>query len=381
MPDFYIKGEKYRINQLGEITTPRLVVFREKVKGNLKRMKDYLNTISAGCGFDNLCVHVKTNKSSYITGMLLEEGITSFKSTPNEVNMLIDAGAEDIFVAYPLLQKGASFIAECIKDHSNIQFYIQVSSLEQAAILQQAASEYNIKWSYFIDIDVGMHRTGIEPEKVFELYREISNRPEFRFTGLHGYDGHIHYKEEEKRSCQTEKSMERLFSVFEVFSEQGVKIERVVAAGSPTFEMDLKILFNKIAKRTNLQVSPGTWVYWDTEYDGLLPDKFKMAALILARVIEVSSSNRITLNLGHKGWGADQGAVELFSREGMKVYSFNEEHTVLEHKENDSFKVGDYILIAPRHVCPTVNLYEYFTLIGAEGDIIEERSPVDARNR
>lgn len=381
MTDFFLRDKQYKIKQIKKISTPRLVVFQDKVEENINSMRKYLETITGNRRFDHLCVHVKTNKSSHLTGILLKQGMSYFKSTLNEVTMLIASGAKDIFIAYPLLRKGASFIARSIKNNPDIDFQVQVGCRQHTDILRKVAAEYNIQWKVFIDVDVGMHRTGIDPDKVIELYKEIADQPEFKFMGLHGYDGHIHYQDKNRRAREAGKAMQKLIGVYKTFSRNQIKIERVVAAGSPTFEQDLKILYKNISDSIRVMVSPGTWVYWDTEYDKLLPEKFEMAALVLAQVIEVGEKNRITINCGHKGWGADRGPVELFSGEKMKLFSFNEEHTVLEHKRGDIYTIGDYVLIAPRHVCSTVNLYEYFTLIGKDGEIIALESPVDARNR
>ena len=44
--------------------------------------------------------------------------------------------------------------------------------------------------------------------------------------------------------------------------------------------------------------------------------------------------------------------------------SASEEHTVLRCVDPREVSFGDPILLAPRHVCSTVNLWESFTLIG-----------------
>jgi len=381
MTDFYIRGKRYSIQNIEDIATPRLVVFQDMVEENIARMRRYLEAVTRDNGFDHLCVHVKTNKSSFQTKMLLDQGISWYKSTLNEVNMLIDSGVKDIFIAYPLLEKGAAFAARTMKENPDITLQVQIGCRKHAEILKKIATEYNIQWRYYIDIDVGMHRTGIEPGKVYSLYKSLADVPEFIFTGLHGYDGHIHFQDEDKRKTEAEKSMQKLIDVFTVFSQNQVPVERVMAAGSLTFEQDLQILYEHISDRTRVMVSPGTWVYWDTEYDAVLRGKFELAALVLAQVIEVGEDNRLTVNCGHKRWGADRGPVEVFSGEGLRVLSFNEEHTVLTVPASDRYNVGDYILIAPKHVCSTVNLYEYVTLIGKDGKIRELQLPVDARNR
>jgi len=381
MTDFYLRGRRYRINEVEHIATPRLVVFQGAVEENITRMRSYLKGITGDNGFDHLCVHVKTNKSSFETKMLLNHGISSFKSTLNEVSMLIDTGVKDIFIAYPLLEQGAAFVARSMKEHPEINVQVQIGCREHAEILRKISEEYKVQWNYFIDIDVGMHRTGIKPGKVFSLYMMLADLPAFTFTGLHGYDGHIHFQDENRRKTETRKSMRKLIEVCKIFFQNQISVDRVMAAGSLTFEQDLEILYEHISDKTKVMVSPGTWIYWDTEYDTVLKGKFKLAALVLAQVIEAGSKNQLTLNCGHKRWGADRGPVELFSEEGMKVLSFNEEHTVLEAPKEHNCKIGDYILIAPKHVCSTVNLYEYFTVVGSDGEIIQSQSPVNARNR
>ena len=43
--------------------------------------------------------------------------------------------------------------------------------------------------------------------------------------------------------------------------------------------------------------------------------------------------------------------------------------------------IEDRVLIAPRHVCPTVNLWETFTLVGRDGRVEATSLDVSGRNR
>ncbi len=344
-------------------------------------MKKYLEDIVPDSGFHHLSTHIKTNKSSLMMQWLLEAGISSYKTSMNEAELAARSGAKDIFVAYPLLMADAQFIAQLVSEYPDTAFSVQVGGLEHAKILQKGARRSKIRWSYFIDVDVGMHRTGSSPQKVFEIYKDISRWPELEFIGLHGYDGHNHHASLRERREEVQISMETLLKVMATFRKNKITVPRLITAGSLTFCLDLAYLYPKIGKETHLQVSPGTWIYWDSEYDRLMPGGFEFAALIVTQVIDISENNRIILNLGHKRWGADRGPVDLFSHSDLRVVSFNEEHTVLQNGSKDSFKIGDYILIVPKHVCSTVNLYEYFTVIGESGAIENLEVPVDGRNR
>jgi len=381
MHEFKIPDRQtYQIKNIEEIKTPALVIFNDSVLKNLELMKSYLEQVSPDSGYSHLCPHVKTNKSSYTIKLMLEAGITYFKSTPNEVDMLIKSGAKNIFIAYPLLEHNATALADYIINYPEINFEIQIATSAHAEILEKVAIHKNIVWNYLIDIDVGMHRTGTNPKNVYNLYKQLSKSKNFKFSGLHGYDGHNHHIDKKLRQETSEASMLVLINLYKQFEKNDVEIKKIMVAGSPGFHSDLEILYRAFKGKVKIIVSPGTWIYWDSKYDTILPGKFEFAAFVLVQVMDIGE-NQITLNLGHKRWAADQGGIHLFSEPDVNLKSFSEEHTVLSTDKSLQYKVGDYILITPRHVCPTVNLFENFTLIGNNGEIENSSVPIDARNK
>jgi len=381
MHEFIIPNHTtYKIKHIEKIKTPALVVFNKSVLKNLELMKSYLEQAAPDSEYNHLCPHVKTNKSSYTTKLMLNAGITYFKSSPNEVDMLISAGAKNIFIAYPLLEHNVSELADYIINYPEINFEIQIATTAHAEILEKVAINKNIVWNYLIDIDVGMHRTGTDPKNVYNLYKHLSESNNFKFIGLHGYDGHNHHIDKKLRQETSQESMSVLINLYHQFEKKNAQIKKIMVAGSPGFHSDLEILYEALKDKVEIIVSPGTWIYWDSKYDTILPRKFEFAAFVLAQVMDIGES-QITLNLGHKRWAADQGGIHLFSKPEVNLKSFSEEHTVLSTNKSSQYNLGDYILIVPRHVCPTVNLYEKFTLIGNDGEIENLSLPIEARNR
>jgi len=379
--DFLIAEHgQYSIKYPELIHTPRLLVFQERVLDNIKAMKSILESQFPKTGFQMLCPHVKTNKSSLIIKMLIRAGVSSFKTSINEAELAAKNGAQEVFVAYPLLKNDALYMADLIVKYKTIAFYVQVGCREHVDILNEVAEEKQIIWNVLIDLDVGMHRTGSDSAEAFRLYDYFKNQAVFNFSGLHGYDGQVRQLHKKDRVEASAAAMDLLLETIDEFIRNGTIIKRVIVSGSPAFMTDLEYLKLNIPAEVSFQVSPGTWIFWDSKYDQIVPETFTYAALILARIIEIKE-DRLTLNLGHKRWAADQGAIEVFSFPELQVDFFSEEHTVLINTGSHQFKIGDYILIVPKHVCPTVNLYEYFTLIGLEGDILESEIPVDGRNR
>jgi D-serine deaminase-like pyridoxal phosphate-dependent protein len=161
----------------------------------------------------------------------------------------------------------------------------------------------------------------------------------------------------------------------------GLEMGRVVISGTPGFLEELRELTQHHRLDAEVQVSPGTWVYWDTGYDRIVPGLFEFAALLLCHVIDRPGPGLLTLDIGSKRWSVDQGPLTLFSARGLEVVQTNEEHTVLRHRDDVSLRVGDAVLAAPQHVCPTVNLWETFAVVGEHGRVERTAEPVTARNR
>ncbi|MDP7034176.1 MAG: alanine racemase [Planctomycetota bacterium] len=374
----------YRIDSLGGLPSPCLVVFQEQVESNLDLIRKELDSVHPARGIGCLRPHVKTHKSSWVTRMQLAAGIDRFKCTPNELDMLLDEGVDNLFVAYPPLPPLASRIARAVSENDSLRIFSQVSCVEHAICLAAAADERSVEINYLIDTDVGDHRTGLPPSEVYALLCAIREDVRFtrlRFAGLHAYDGHNHSGDERKRIACARESMESLAQVVGALKEGQIPIEKVVVGGTPGFLHCLEALVARGDLDSEIEVSPGTFIYWDTCYDEMMPGRFHLAALLLARVMDRPVRNRITLDIGHKRWGIDQGFVHRFSTPGLRVVKVSEEHTVLEHDRSCDLQIGDWVLIAPRHVCPTVNLWERFFLVDRTGLPQHEALAVTARNR
>ena len=380
--EFKIDGAAapYIIRRPEQIPTPRLLVFQDRVEFNIRRMRQLLRAANPGLNLRNLWPHVKTTKSVWAVKLLMQHGVSFFKATLNEVDMLIRSGAEHIFVAYPLLEHGVKRMARLAVAHPEIQFYVQIGCPGHIEIFKKAVKEFKTKWRYFIDVNVGMDRTGTPVEQAFSLYQHVAGVDGFEFAGLHAYDGHIHQTSANERRQTAQAGMIRLQNGFKQFGGNGVKIPMTIVGGTPGFLLDAEFLRDK-PLQTNVFYSPGTWVYFDSQSREMMPGTFEIAALILTQVIDKPTPTTAPLHLGHKRWAVDQGPVELFSAPGMSAASWSEEHTVISVPQNVGIEIGDYILVAPRHVCPTVNLWEHFVVVNANGGVSDMSCPVDARNR
>jgi len=376
--------ELYRLDQLTDIPSPALVVYEELVEENLAIIRRELEAVSPLAASACLRPHVKTHKSAWAIRLQLSAGIEKFKCSHNELDLLLDEGVRDIFVAYPPLERLAGRIASAVAQNSQSKILAQVSSIEHARYLAAAAERENVDINYLIDLDVGDHRTGLPASSARSLLAAIQadeTLSRLHLEGLHAYDGHNHSDDPRKRTECALKAMEEVALVVSELQKDGAEVNRLVVGGTPGFLHCLKALHAQEGLEVELEVSPGTFIYWDTRYDELMPGRFRLAALVLARVMDRPTPQKITLDLGHKRWAIDQGHVHLFSTPGLEVVKVSEEHTVLEHDGSCPLRIGDPVLIAPRHICATVNLWEEFHLVDGTGKLHSDRLAVTARNR
>jgi D-serine deaminase-like pyridoxal phosphate-dependent protein len=365
----------YVIKHPERIETPRLLVFRDRVRHNIDTMSEMIRHIDPDLDLSCLCPHVKTHKSGWTTRQQLQAGISWFKATPNEIDMLAEQGVPHIMIAYPLLPHTAQRCSRTIASHPHIDWSVQVSHPDHIDILSQV----DRSWSVWIDLDVGMHRTGTPPENAVALAQQVQRTPRFSLCGIHGYDGHNHDPDPVQQQQESRASMACLLETVNTLEAEGIRIPRVMAAGTPSAFHDLTLLREALSPERIL-ISPGTWIYFDTVSMELMSQPFLPAAVILAQVIDISSDTA-TLNLGHKRWSIDQGVPDLTSLKNTKIVRWSEEHTVLDTTSSHQPSIGDYVMIVTKHVCSTVNLWEHFCLIGVNGDIERPYVPIEARNR
>ena len=333
----------YRIANPETLDTPALIVFPERVKENIRA------AIAMTGGADRLRPHVKTHKSPDCTRLQLAAGITRFKcATIAEADMLAIEGAPDVLLAYQPIGPKAGRLAQLIKKYPRTAFSCLIDNPAAAAEMGKTFAAAGLTVPVYLDINVGMDRTGIAPgDDAIQLYRLAAQTKGITPVGLHAYDGHIRDTDITER---TRKCDEGFDSISRLNQTLGLTI---VAGGSPTFPIHAK-------RASEIQCSPGTFVYWDKGYGDGFPDQpFQPAALVVTRVISRRSDTRLCLDLGHKSIAPENELsrrVFFLNGPDLKPIGQSEEHLVVETA--GSHPVGDVFYGVPYHVCPTIALYD-----------------------
>ncbi len=338
----------YTIDNINELDSPALVVYSDRVRENIRRLVDSVN--------DPLRVrpHIKTHKSDKVAAMMLEEGIQKFKcATISEAEMLAQVGANDILLAYQPVGPKAERLARLMKKFPTVKWSCLIDNVESAQHLSGVMRVQGFKVPVYVDLNVGMNRTGIEPHRANELVKECSSLSGIQITGLHAYDGHLRdadFGERERKCHAAFKEVETLRHNVE--EQLGRKVT-VVAGGSPTFSIH--------RKRPDVECSPGTFIYWDAGYESILKEQsWHHAALVISRVISRPGPNLVCTDLGHKAIASENPLpkrVYFLNAPDLVPVSHSEEHMVFQ--TSSPLKVGDVLYGVPWHICPTVALHEH----------------------
>lgn len=360
----------YKISNESDIPSPTMLVFPDRIRENIRRMAAIAGSPQ------RLWPHVKTHKLPQVVRMQLEAGIQRFKcATIREARMAAEVGAAEILMAYPLYGPAIEQLFGLIVRYPGARFSAIVDNLQHGRWLEAAAQSHNHPLDVFLDLDVGMERTGIKPgPEALELYRAMAASPWLRPRGLHIYDGHLHIPDREEREKACDACFAPAEAMIRALKAEGLAPEALICGGSPTFPIH--------AQHPERILSPGTTLLWDSGYSTRFSDmSFLHAAVAFTRVVSKPGKNKLCLDLGHKAIASEMQPprAAFFGIPDYELAVHSEEHMVIAFAEAEKYSVGDCLYAIPRHICPTMALHSHVWAV--EGGRAVEAWPVVARER
>jgi D-threonine aldolase len=360
--------EWFEIKNIDKIDTPNLLIFRDRAKQNIVKAISMVNDVR------QLRPHVKTHKMREITEMMMAEGIHKFKcATIAEAEMLGITRAKDVLLAYPVLGAKIARLQKLRIVFPETIFSCIIDNFDAAK--QLSDSFLNNPIEVYIDVNVGMNRTGIPVENALDLFKKCLQLTGINIIGLHGYDGHIHDTDLTARKIKAEEVVAKMsFIQNQIENFSGKKI-KIIVGGTPTFSL-------YAFAHHEVEVSPGTFVFWDEGYGRKMPDfDFLQAGIIATRVISIINKTTLCLDLGHKSIAAENPLprIKFLNVDDAKQIAQNEEHLTVEVADTDKYALGDVWYGVPVHICPTVALYEEVQVV--ENNEVNIQWKVIARDR
>ena len=362
--------EWYKIANEDAVASPAVLLYPNRIRENIQRMV----AIAGDPG--RLRPHVKTHKLPELIRMQLEAGIGRFKcATLSEAAMVAECGATDILIAYPLYGPAIDRLFDLITAYPEVRFSALCDNEEQRMAFEHTAKARGKHLGIFIDLNVGMDRTGIVPgAEAIALYRALADSPFLSPRGLHIYDGHLNMADPEQRATESAACFQAVQSMIDELGQNNLVPEELVCGGTPTFPIH--------AKYPERTLSPGTLLLWDWNYAFKFADlSFLHAAILLTRVVSKPAKNKLCLDLGHKAVASEMTPPRVHLL-GIPLYEHilhSEEHLVVSFDGAEAYSAGDCLYGVPAHICPTMALHEKVWTV-ADGQAAEKWH-VKARSR
>ena len=358
-----------------ELPTPSLIVDAEVVRRNLRRMADYSQTHGLA-----LRPHTKTHKSRELASLQLREGgamgLTVAKIGEAEI---MASATKDLLLAYPVVDSRRAEVAARLAQA--VQLSVAIDSAAAAQVLSAAAVAAGSTIGILVDLDVGLHRTGVQtPQEALALAQRVDSTAGLRLDGLFFFPGHL--------PAAPARQIDALVALGAVLGEtlhlwrkSGLQA-KIVSGGSTPSALNS----HHIGHLT--EIRPGTYIFNDMNcVHGGSAELEDCAARIVATVVSTAVPGQVVLDAGSKTLSSDlcgpapatgHGYVVEFPQ--AKIVKLSEEHAQVDVTQCASRPhLGSRLTIVPNHICPCVNLQE--KIYWLEPGKPPRAMPVDARGR
>ena len=355
------------------ITKPTLILDKKKCKENISHM--FSKSKKHNLEFRP---HFKTHQSLEIGSWFKDAGVK--KITVSSVSMAEYFAEQwkDITIAFPtniLEIEAINTLAEritlnlCIENQESISFL---------------STHLKFKINVFLKVDVGYHRTGINPENSILINRILDNidaNPLVNFIGFLGHAGHT-YK------CRTDNAVKEahyksLNIMAKLKDTYASRYPNLIISLGDTPSCSIADDFSSVD-----EIRPGNFIFYDLTQNLIGSCSIAQIAVALACPIVAIHKERCEIIIYGGGVHFSKEGLEdkegvVFGRTVEKgnntwgdlipntyVKSLSQEHGTISVPKNDidNYKIGDYLMILPVHSCMTGNTMKSYTTF--EGELI-----------
>ena len=348
---------------LAALPTPCLVAGRAAIDRNLAEARRQANGVL-------LRPHLKAHKCSRLLREQLAAGPCAGATcaTAHEAEVAVAAGVTDVLVANEVVDVEPLTALADLAGRATVT--VAVDSPVGLQRLEACAGAAGSTIGVLIDLDVGQHRCGLDPgdPQVLALARRAAASGALELRGLMGYEGHAqHAPDADARERLARAVAATLTHAQARLREAGLDCPVLSGGGTGTLAAHGRL-------RALTEVQAGSYALMDQQYLEVgLP--FEPAVWCLATVVSRRGADAV-LNAGWKELAGEDGppAVLLV---GATVGDLSDEHANVRLAVGTPLAVGDRVLLAPRHLDPTLNLHPRIHVCNVGGAV--EAWAIDAR--
>jgi D-serine deaminase-like pyridoxal phosphate-dependent protein len=323
---------------------------------NLQKMAAHVK--SAGI---NLRPHAKSHKCVEIAQRQIGAGALGVCATTiREAEALSAAGIPGILITSPMV--GADKIRRLVAltlDHPDA--ISVVDNHAHVEHLSAAAAAAGVTLNVLVDLDLGLHRTGIASvEEGLSLADLIVRLPNLNLCGVSAYSSmSAHVVGYDERRVHSLNAMQPAVELLRRLKRRGVSADILSGGSTGTYNID-----TELDGMTELQA--GSYIFMDVDYrviggkSGPVFDDFGPSLTVMATVVSKSHSGFATVDAGFKAFATDRAfGPDLKGITGCTYHFAGDEHGILELADpSPDIGFGDRLEFIVPHCDPTVNLFD-----------------------
>jgi D-serine deaminase-like pyridoxal phosphate-dependent protein len=353
-----------------DVETPALLLHRDVMERNLKRMADRAKNLGV-----SLRPHIKTHKSIELGRRQQVHGATGITvSTLFEAQAFARGGFDDLTWAFPLDPTHVPHVQRIAGD--GVTLRVILDDLDTAKAL--AGSGLHV----WLKVDCGYHRAGVDPASRYalEVARELGAERGLTFDGVLSHSGHAYRTRNRTEAAQIAEQERQVMTWFaELLRKDGLPV-RAVSVGSTPAMVAAKDLTGVTEAR------PGNYIFYDRTMVLIgCCEPQDVAVSVLATVVShqpgaahfVVDAGALSLSkdLGPTHFGLEPAFGAVKDHPELTVASVSQEHGLIRAAApaaiEGKFKVGQQIEIIPNHSCLTEAHFDEYVVI--EGGRIMDR--------
>ncbi len=360
-----------------DLDTPALCVDLDAMEQNFARMRNTL--AGTGIGYRP---HAKTHKTPAIAKLQIADGAVGICTAKvGEAEAMIDAGIDRVLMTTSNHTPYKIRRAMALRARS-AGFVQAVDHPDNARALSEAAGEAGLMADVVVDVDPGLHRTGVPSgEPALALAQLVDRLPGLRLLGLLSYDGASqHIKDFTERRASTLQRMEGAVETYTMMQRAGLRSDIFSGGGTGSYNID-----HEHPGFTDVQC--GSYLFMDAQYlavasrdGGDTYTDFEASLTMLTTVVNTHTAGMATTDAGQKALSIHKPDPIVVGETGIAYKTWGDEFGRLEY-ENPSrtYRLGEKLAVIVPHCDPVVNLHDQ--IYAVRDGVVQEIWLIAARGK
>jgi D-serine deaminase-like pyridoxal phosphate-dependent protein len=342
-----------------DLDTPALLVDLDKMEKNIETMAAICRKHSI-----NWRPHTKGNKTPAIAHKLLDAGAIGVTCAKlGEAEVMAAAGIKDILVANQVVGVAKMHRLANLQRHADVM--VAIDNPVHIQMISDAAEEIGVTVRVLVEVDIGMNRCGVLPEKpALDLARQAEAAPGVVFAGIMGYEGHVMDLPDQQKEKACGEAIGHLAATKELLEKSGLACGIVSAGGTGS-------LSHTPGCRGLTEIQAGGGIFMDTFYPSAMNVRgLDQALTILTTIVSHPAPDRAYMDAGRKTTFGAFSLPEVMDRQGIRVTALSAEHGYLElEKDAGLLQIGDKLELISGYSDMTVFLHNQ--IFGIRADRVE----------